>query len=160
LSAPEPAPAHGASNTTSNAPVTFRKDVREVTISFIATDEDGRRLTGLRPQEVRVLSDGLPVPYLTAFYSERTLPLRLTILVDTSDSVTPDFLSELNATDQFTSRLVRPGVDQVSWNGFASRLEHYPDNSASLRPATFGRYAIGQTALYDAVYETVRRRSE
>ena len=75
------------------------------------------------------------------------------MLVDTSDSITPNFLAELKATDQFAARLCVP-IDRVSWAGFAARLETYPatPTCASVPPA-FGRTAIGQTALYDAIYD-------
>jgi VWFA-related protein len=152
------APMPSVPNAASTGLLTLRKDVREVTISFIVTDEDGRPVTSLRPNQVRAYSDGSPIPSLNAFYSERDLPLKLAVLVDTSDSVTPNFLAELRATDRFAARLVRPAIDHVSWTGFAGRIETYTENAQpSLRPATFGRSAIGQTALYDAVYEIARR---
>lgn len=92
---------------TSPSVLTLRKDVREVAVTFIATDEDGRPVMDMRSQQVHVYSDA-PVSSINSFYEDGDLPLRLFVLVDTSDSVTPDFLAELKATDQFAARLVRP----------------------------------------------------
>ena len=146
-----PEPAAVAASATSGL-ITIRKDVREVTLSFIVKDEDGRPVTALRRDQFQVSSDGSAVRNVNGFYDEHDLPLRLFILVDTSDSVSRDFFAELHATDAFASRVVRAKVDTVSWNGFAARLDSYPENANSaLRPAAFGRHGVGQTALYDAV---------
>ena len=154
-----PASANMSSaNTSSAGLLTLRKDVREVAITFIVNDEDGRPVGDLRPDQIGIYADGSPVRSMHAFYREHDLPLNLTVLVDTSDSITPNFLAELKATDQFAARLVRPSIDRVSWAGFAARLEAYPANSGpALRPAAFGRNAIGQTALHDAIYAVVNR---
>jgi VWFA-related protein len=152
---PEPAPVAAAAP---SGLMTIRKDVREVTLSFIVQDEDGRPVTSLRREQVRVLSDGSAVSNLNSFYDQHDLPLRLFVLVDTSDSVSPQFLAELKATDEFASRVARAKIDQVFWNGFAAGLDTYPENAGSVvRPAAFGRHGIGQTALYDAVYEIAAR---
>jgi Ca-activated chloride channel homolog len=153
-----PAPAAPPAPSNATAPLTLRKDVREVTISFTVTDEDGRPVGDLRADQVAIYADGSPVRAMHAFYRERDLPLNLAVLVDTSDSVTPTFLAELKATDQFAARLVRPAIDHLSWTGFAAGVETYPSTSGpALRPAAFGRTAIGQTALYDAIYSVANR---
>ena len=153
-------PSTPAVRVTSPSVLTLRKDVREVAITFVATDEDGRPVMDMRSQQVHVYSDAAPVPSINSFYEEGDLPLRLFVLVDTSDSVTSDFLAELKATDQFAARLLRPRIDHISWSGFAAHMQTYPETSQpSLRPANLGRSGIGQTALYDAVYETVTRET-
>src|SRR5678816_692445 len=138
-------PSTPAVRVTSPSVLTLRKDVREVAITFVATDEDGRLVMDMRSQQVHVYSDAAPVPPTNSFYEEGDLPLRLFVLVDTTDSVTPNFLAELKATDQFGARLVRPRVDHVAWSGFAAHVQGYPEASQpSLRPANFGRVGFGR----------------
>ncbi len=152
---PEPAPVASAAP---SGLMTIRKDVREVTLSFIVEDEDGHPVTSLRREQVRVSSDGSAVSNLNSFYDEHDLPLRLFVLVDTSDSVSSNFLAELKATDEFASRVARAKVDHVSWSGFAAGLDTYPENAGSvLRPAASGRHGMGQTALYDAIFQIADR---
>ena len=60
--------------------LTLRKDVREVAITFIVNDEDGRPVGHLRPDQIGIYADGSPVRSMHAFYREHDLPLNLACL--------------------------------------------------------------------------------
>lgn len=142
--------------------VTIRKEVREVSVGIIATDLSGRPVRALTSDQIRIFSDGTEIRRLNAFYGNDELPFEVTLLIDTSDSMTPSFLAELRAAGHFSDRIIRPSVDRVSWIAFAASVDALPDGTEpSLHPAALTRGSIAQTALFDAVREaTIRSNSK
>jgi VWFA-related protein len=89
----EPAAAEGLSPEQEALPVEegtalFRSDVRMVSMTLTATDKSGRPVTGLQPEDFRVVEDG--AEQKVTFAGSDDVPFNLAILLDLSGSTRPD----------------------------------------------------------------------
>jgi Ca-activated chloride channel homolog len=133
-------------------------EVNRVDMLFTVTDKKGRFITDLAKDDFLVI-EGKRSQSIQEFASESDLPLRIAILIDTSNSIRDRFKFEQQAAVDFVTSVVRPRQDKamvVSFDSSAelvSDLVEDPDKLAaairSLRPG-------GGTALYDALYYACR----
>ena len=133
-------------------------DVTRVNILFTVTDKKGRFVTDLGKDAFELKEDNRPQNILE-FSSESDLPLRIAVLIDTSNSIRERFRFEQEAAVQFLSTLLRPQEDRalvVSFDSVANAhteltgdLEKLSDAIRELRPG-------GGTSLYDAIFYTCR----
>jgi hypothetical protein len=72
------------------ASLTIRRVVPEVQMVFAAEDRRGRPVLGLSAEQISVLDNGIAAQ-LTSFRAAAGMPLRLALLLDTSDSMRPSF---------------------------------------------------------------------
>jgi Ca-activated chloride channel family protein len=132
---------------------TVRKLVDEVTVFFTA--KGGHKLVpGLNKEDIRVTDDNKPIARISAFGYQRDLPLRLGLLVDTSNSVNRNFYFEQKASIQFLRQVVRPGPDRAFVLGFASQAnltQDYSDDPEQLAAGVMALRNGGGTALFDAI---------
>jgi VWFA-related protein len=150
------APAAGAAK--SDEPSVIKVDVTRNNILFTVTDKKGRFVTDLTKDDFEIMENRRPQAILE-FAAKSDLPLRLGILIDTSNSIRDRFRFEQEAATEFVNGVLNPHVDKVMVVGFdttaqlASDLVDDPDKAASairtLRPG-------GGTALYDALYFACR----
>ncbi len=143
---------------TLDAPFTY--EVTRVNVLFTVTDKRGRFVTGLGRDDFEVFENKKP-QHVLEFAAESDLPLRIAILVDTSNSIRERFRFEQEAAIQFLTKALRPGQDRAIVVGFDSVPEIHTDLtgdldvlSKSLREMRPG----GGTSLYDAIYYTCRDR--
>jgi VWFA-related protein len=128
-------------------------EVNRVNILFTVTDKKGRFITDLNKNDFLV-----PI---MEFAAESDLPLRLAVLIDTSNSIRDRFRFIQEAAIEFITSVMRPKEDKalvVSFDSSAelvSDLNDDPDKLAALvrelRPG-------GGTALYDAIYFACRNK--
>ncbi len=147
-----------AAQETLDTPFTY--DVTRVNVLFTVTDKHGRFVTDLVQNDFQVLENKKPQNILE-FTAESDLPLRIAILVDTSNSIRERFRFEQEAAIQFLSKALRPGQDHAIIVGFDSvpqiqteltgDLEVLSKSLRDMRPG-------GGTSLYDAIFYTCRDR--
>src|ERR1035441_3412085 len=135
-------------------PSVIRVDVTRNNILFTVSGKKGRFITDLTRDDFEIMENRRPQAILE-FAAKSDLPLRLGILVDTSNSIRDRFRFEQEAATEFVNSVLNPHVDKVMVVGFdttaqlASDLVDNQDKAAqaiaSLRPG-------GGTALYDALY--------
>lgn len=149
---PTPAPARSV-DTGSGV---FRSGVDLVSLNVIVTDEKDKFVTGLSQKDFAVFEDG--VEQDLSFFAAANVPLDLAILLDSSSSMTDKMSTVHQAAVGFASHL-RQG-DRIMVVGIKDsvRTLHPLDanvNGASdaIRRAT----ASGSTALYNAVYTTIKQ---
>ena len=106
-----------AAQETLDTPFTY--DVTRVNVLFTVTDKRGRFVTDLVQNDFQVLENKKPQNILE-FTAESDLPLRIAILVDTSNSIRERFRFEQEAAIQFLSKVLRPGQDHAIIVGFDS----------------------------------------
>lgn len=140
--------------------VPFTFDVTRVNVLFTVTDKRGRFVTDLGQDDFEVFENEKPQKVLE-FTAESDLPLRIAILVDTSNSIRERFRFEQEAAIQFLGKALRPGQDRAIIVGFDSVPQIHTDLSGdldllsrSLRDMRPG----GGTSLYDAIYYTCQDR--
>lgn len=147
-----------ASQETLDVPFTY--DVTRVNVLFTVTDKRGRFVTDLTQNDFQVFENKKSQKILE-FTAESDLPLRIAILVDTSNSIRERFRFEQEAAIQFLSKALRPGQDHAIIVGFDSvpqiqaeltgDLEVLSKSLRDMRPG-------GGTSLYDAIFYTCQER--
>src|SRR5215813_2542386 len=86
--------------TASTDPGIIRKRVDEV-VAFFTVTKGHKYIQDLTQSEIRIVDDGKPPARISEFGRESDLPLRLGILMDTSDSVSLQFEFEQKAASHF-----------------------------------------------------------
>jgi Ca-activated chloride channel homolog len=138
---------------------TIRKRVDEVTVFFTAT-KGHKYVDDLTQQEVSVKDDHKPVARISAFGHQSDLPLRLGLLVDTSNSVHYRFSFEQEASTRFLQRIVRQETDLAFVMGFSDHItitQDYTGDTAKLAHGVSELHSDGATALFDAVRVACRK---
>jgi Ca-activated chloride channel homolog len=127
--------------------------VVEVTVSFIVT-KGHKPVMDLKKQEISVLDDDAPASKISAFGHLSDLPLRMGLLIDTSDSVRYQLNFEQDASNLFLEKVVRPKVDRAFVMAFSvdrQLVQDYTDDTSRLRDGIAALRAEGRTAVFDAV---------
>jgi Ca-activated chloride channel family protein len=133
-------------------------DVSRVNMLFTVSDKKGRFVTDLKKEDFDVIEAKKPQNILE-FASETDLPLRLAILIDTSNSIRDRFRFQQEAADAFVVNTVRPRQDKallVSFDTAAEMVTDLTDDVNALQKAINGLRPGGGTALYDAIYFACR----
>jgi Ca-activated chloride channel homolog len=133
-------------------------DVSRVNMLFTVSDKKGRFVTDLTKEEFEVLESKKPQAILE-FAAETDLPLRLAILIDTSNSIRERFRFQQEAATAFVDNTVRPRQDRamvVSFDTATELVSDLTDDTAVLNKAIQSLRPGGGTALYDAVYFACR----
>ncbi len=139
---------------------TFRKDIDEVALVVSVRDRRGRFVAGLQPEHFRILDNGRAPQRLNFFQRQTDLPLRLAILIDVSDSVSPVFKLEQQAAIRFLRGTIRPDVDRAFIASFNTEVRVVAEASGSLdllSQAVLHLQTQGRTALLDSLHEAGTR---
>lgn len=152
-------PQLALANTTSGSMVrngstwTLHKDVDEVAVFFSATDHE-RAVTDLNLSEVRVLDGNHPPLSVQKFRRESELPLRVGLVIDTSESVIDRFAFEQSAAANFVRKILVGKDDSGFVVGFSNSVLLVQDFTRDVEKLSqaIGKLAPGGgTALWDAV---------
>ena len=90
-------------------------DVTRVNVLFTVTDKKGRFVTDLDKDDFDVIENKKP-QVIQEFTAETDLPLRLAILIDTSNSIRDRFRFEQEAAIEFINSVVRPRKTRPWWS--------------------------------------------
>jgi len=129
-------------------------DVTRVNMLFTVTDKRGRFVTSLTKDDFEVLDRKKPQT-IQEFMAEADLPLRLAVLVDTSNSIRDRFRFEQEAASEFVKSVLKTNADKamiVSFDTQAELVSDMVDDVDKLDRAIRELRPGGGTALYDAVY--------
>src|SRR5277367_5250747 len=138
----------------SDDPTRIVLDVTRVNILFTVTDKKGRFVTNLGKDDFDVIENKKP-QVIQQFTAESDLPLRLAVLVDTSNSIRDQFRFEQQAAIRFIQSVVRPRQDRlmlVSFDSAAELVSDLTDDLKKLEEGVKGMRPGGGTAFYDAIY--------
>ncbi len=123
-------------------------------ILFTVTDKKGRFVTDLGKNDFEVIENKKPQT-IQQFTAESDLPLRLAVLVDTSNSIREQFRFEQQAAIRFIQSVVRPRQDRLMLVSFDSAAELVSDLTDDLKKLEEGVKSMrpgGGTSFYDAIY--------
>jgi Ca-activated chloride channel homolog len=135
-------------------------DVTRVSILFTVTDKKGRFVTNLTKDDFEVIENKKRQNILE-FTAESGLPLRLGLLIDTSNSIRDRFRFEQEAAIEFLNSLLRPRTDRamiVSFDTAAEMVSDLTDDHEKLIKTIRDLRPGGGTALYDAIFNACRDR--
>jgi Ca-activated chloride channel homolog len=147
-------------NDTSDLPV-IRLDVTRVPLLFTVSDKKGHFVTNLKKDEFDVIENKKSQAILS-FQGESELPLRLAVLIDTSNSIRERFKFQQEAATNFIDTAVRRGKDLamlVSFDTSSEMVADLTDDTEKLNRAIRTLRPGGGTALYDAIYFTAEKLS-
>ncbi len=133
-------------------------DVTRVNMLFTVTDKKGRFITDLNKDDFEII-ENKKHQIIQEFTAESDLPLRLAILVDTSNSIRDRFKFEQEAAIEFITSVVHTGVDKamiVSFDSSAELVSDLIDDPEKLSTAVRSLRPGGGTAFYDAIYFACR----
>jgi VWFA-related protein len=140
-------PGHRASG------ATFRVAVNEVSVFFAATDH-GRSVTDLSASDVEIRDDQQPPSAILGFRNESQLPLRLGLVIDTSDSVNSRFAFEQAAVARFLEKVLGNKDDLafvVGVNASVLLVQDFTSDQQLTAHAVGELAPKGGTAVWDAV---------
>ena len=135
-------------------------DVTRVNMLFTVSDKKGRFVTNLDKGDFEIAEAKKPQSILE-FTAESDLPLRIAILIDTSNSIRDRFRFQQEAATEFVNAVIRPGQDKgmlVSFDNSAELIQDLTDSTEDLGKAIRGLRPGGGTALYDAIYFACREK--
>jgi len=128
--------------------------VNLVQVVFTVTDKKNHLVLDLTKDDFRLFEDKRP--QTVQFFSRETnLPLRVGVLVDTSNSIRERLHFEQEAAIDFLNDTLRPGQDQafvVAFDVEPQLLQDYTDDIEKLSNAIRAVQAGGGTGMYDAIY--------
>jgi Ca-activated chloride channel homolog len=152
LVAQAPVPEPVALPEQDDIPITL--DVTRVNLLFTVTDKKGRFMTDLRKGDFEI-TENKRKQNILEFTAETDLPLRLAILVDTSNSIRTRFRFLQDAAVDFINTAMRAGKDKgliMHFDTVAQLAVDLTEDKTQLTTAVRRMQAGGGTALYDAIY--------
>lgn len=132
-------------------------DVTRVSFLLTVSDKRGRFVTDLTKDDFEVFESKRPQEILE-FSAETDLPLRLGVLIDTSNSIRDRFRFQQEAAAEFLRSAMRK-QDRAIVIGFDTSVElvaDMTDDLEKLEKALRGLRPGGGTSLYDAIYFACR----
>ena len=135
-------------------------DVERVNLLFAVTDKKGRFITDLAKEDFAVFEHKKD-QQIMEFTAESDLPLRLAILIDTSNSVRDRFKFQQEAALEFIRNVLRPKQDKATVIGFDTASELIADLTNDVEKLEKGIKSLrpgGGTALFDAVFFAAREK--
>lgn len=139
---------------------TISLDVTRVNILFTVADKKGRFVNNLLKEDLEVI-EAKRKQAILEFSAESELPLRIAILVDTSNSIRARFRFEIEAARSFLESVIRKGRDKALVYGFDSDVElvqDFTDDTELLGNKLRDLRPGGGTSLYDAMMTACRDR--
>ena len=131
----------------------IRVKVEEVAMLFAVTDH-GKSVANLGLSDIQIRDDGRPPGAILGFHNITELPLRIGLLIDTSNSITDRFLFEEAAASKFLETVVTDRNDLAFVIGFNCSVLLAQDftSDKSLTARALAQLAPGGgTSLWDAV---------
>jgi len=134
--------------------LTVKKEVEEVNLILTVTDHRGRFVGNLTQTQITIQDNGQPPEKVTYFESQTNLPLRVALVIDSSNSVFNFFDFEKHAAETFLRHVLRSVSDVALVIGFNEQawLAQGPTDDHHLLSRAIKRILPGgETAIYDAV---------
>ena len=136
----------------------IRVEVSRVPLLFTVTDKKRHFITDLEKEDFEVTDNG-EKQEITQFVRESDLPLRIGIIMDTSNSIRTRFRFEQEAAIEFIRSVLERDSDKAFLVGFDTQAELLVDYTNSLEELADGVRSLragGGTALHDAIFYASR----
>ncbi|MBI1354498.1 MAG: VWA domain-containing protein [Acidobacteria bacterium] len=132
--------------------------VSRVPLLFTVTDKKNRFITNLEKEDFEIYDNGEPQE-IRQFVRESDLPLRIGILMDTSNSIRGRFRFEQEAAIEFIRGVLAQEKDRaflVAYDTRAELMVDFTHDSEKLAEGVRSMRPGGGTALYDSIYYACR----
>jgi Ca-activated chloride channel family protein len=128
--------------------------VNLVDVLLTVLDRRNKLVPNLEKQDFKVLDDNVPQD-IRYFSRQSDLPLRIGMLMDTSNSIRDRLKFEQDAANNFLFSVLRRNKDQafvMTFDDEPQLLQGFTGDTGSLRDQILRTRAGGGTAVYDAIY--------
>jgi VWFA-related protein len=149
-----PPPDANQSQATQKAP-TIPIVVNLVDVLFTVLDRRNKLVSGLEQADFRVLDDNQPQD-IRYFSKQSDLPLRIGMLLDTSNSIRDRLKFEQDAANNFLFSVLRRNKDEafvMTFDDEPQVIQAFTGDTGQLRDQILRTRAGGGTAVYDAIYQ-------
>ena len=139
---------------------TFRREVNLVDVLFTVLNRHNKLVPDLEQGDFKVFDEGKP-QQIRYFSKQTDLPLRIGMLLDTSNSIRERLKFEQDASVSFLYSVVRRNKDEafvMTFDDEPQILQPFTSDTGTLRDQIMGTRAGGGTAIYDAVYEACSKQ--
>jgi Ca-activated chloride channel family protein len=147
---PQPLPPEGQQQ----PPPTITRVVNLVDVLFTVLDRRNKLVPSLEKDDFKISDD--KTPQSIRYFSRQTdLPLRIGLLMDTSNSIRDRIKFEQDAATSFLFSVIRRTKDQafvMTFDDQPSVLQSFTDDAGRLRDEIVKTRAGGGTAVFDAIY--------
>src|SRR5215471_9013083 len=151
--APPASPQNQQANPQSSQ--TFIREVNLVDVLFTVLNRRNKLVPDLEESDFKVFDEGKPQE-IRYFSKQTDLPLRIGMLLDTSNSIRDRIKFEQDASVSFLFSVLRHNKDQafvMTFDDEPQILQSFTSDAGALRDQIMGTRAGGGTAIYDAVYQ-------
>ena len=134
---------------------TYRGGVEMVALSVTVLDQQSRYLTDLDSKDFLVYEDGAKQEI--SYFNRTTLPIALSLLLDTSASMDQRMAVAQDAAVGFARNLPPQVLAQiVAFDTRVEILQDFTSDAAALEKAIRSAQAGGSTSLYNALYISLK----
>jgi len=134
---------------------TFIREVNLVDVLFTVLNRRNKLVPDLEQGDFKVFDEGKQQD-IRYFSKQSDLPLRIGMLLDTSNSVRDRIKFEQDASVSFLFSVLRRNRDQafvMTFDDEPQILQPFTSDTGALRDQIVGTRAGGGTAIYDAIYQ-------
>jgi Ca-activated chloride channel family protein len=150
----EPAAPPASPGSSAQNPGRITQTVSLVDVLFTVLNRRNRLVPDLEKNDFKIWDD--KAPQSIRYFSRQTdLPLRIGLLMDTSNSIRDRLKFEQDAATSFLFSVIRRTKDQafvMTFDDEPSILQSFTDDAGRLRDEIVKTRAGGGTAVYDAIY--------
>lgn len=142
------------------SPTTIRTQVNLVDVLLTVLDRRNKLVPSLEKQDFRVFDDNLPQD-IRYFSKQSDLPLRIGMLLDTSNSIRDRLKFEQDAANNFLFSVLRNSKDQafvMTFDDEPEVIQPFTSDTGLLRDQILRTRAGGGTAVYDAIFDACRNQ--
>ena len=139
---------------------TFVKEVNLVDVLFTVLNRRNKLVPDLDEKDFKVLDEG-KAQEIRYFSKQTDLPLRIGMLLDTSNSIRDRIKFEQDASVSFLFSVLRRNKDQafvMTFDDEPQILQSFTSDTGALRDQIMGTRAGGGTAIYDAIYDACSKQ--
>ncbi len=137
----------------------YRARTDEVNVIFTVTDKHNKFVKDLKQSQFKILDNNQPPRQIMNFEAETDMPLRVGLLIDSSNSIRDRFKFEQQAATEFLRQVIRPNTDQAFVIAFDENPTITQDFTSDMNKISRGIAGInpgGGTAMWDAVYHACK----
>lgn len=145
-----PPEQHQVQKSQTTIPVT----VNLVDVLFTVLDRRNKLVPDMEKQDFKIFDDDVPQD-IRYFSKQSNLPLRIGMLLDTSNSIRDRLKFEQDAANNFLYSVLRHNKDQafvMTFDDEPEVLQGFTSDTGTLRDHILKTRAGGGTAVYDAIY--------
>ena len=158
-SPPQPAPPQEPAGSQRQDQGKITQVVNLVDVLFTVLNRRNKLVPDLEKEDFKIWDDKSPES-IRYFSRQTDLPLRIGLLMDTSNSIRDRLKFEQDAATSFLFSVLRHNKDQafvMTFDDEPAILQRFTDDAGRLRDEIVKTRAGGGTAVYDAIYDACQK---